>query len=252
MYKQTEQGVKKVAMAVGKGLMRNGTLHACRQNVGAVLSAIPWLDVRMKADVSREAEALSRRLIPLAKEKPWALPREIAYGIEPIMKAFNRAYRKAWKRTAKTYIGSQMKLRREQEDPVVLYLVSTHQKPQPAHEPLQGTVLVDRYWREATGGEDWRVETYVKANKTKTVQWAMGAPHYLITRPNCRHYLIPIKTEEAIRSTLKELNKRHQRKPTHVHRPITDEQRWQAYKALRRAVLDMLERIAPSKKKAGL
>ena len=250
MLKTTEEGVRKVAYALGAALLRNGTLHAVRQRVRAVLDTLSWMDVRMKADVAREAEALARANIISAKESPWSIPRSIAYNIDGVMKAFNRSYRKAWKRTAETYVASRMKMQRGRAEPIVLYLVSRHQKPQPAHEPLQGTVLVDRFWRAITNS-DPRVESYVAAHKTKTVQWAMGAPHYLLTRPNCKHYLIPIRTDEATNSTLHELNKRHQKSRPHVHRPITDAQRWQAYKALRSAVLSSLERIAPAKRKAS-
>lgn len=250
MYKTTEQGTKRVCVALGKALMRQGTLLACREAVSAVLSAIPWMDVRTRADVAREAEALARKNLVLASAYPWKVPSEIAYGLKGIMQAFNRAYRKAWKRTAETYIGSQMKLQRGREEPVVFYLVSEHQKPQPAHEPLQGTVLIDRYWNMATGGDE-RIAEYLKTHKVHTVQWAMGAPHYLISRPNCRHYLMPLKTAEVVGSTLKQIRSRHQKKPTHVHRPITDHQRWLDYKALRVAVLNALQRYAPAKKKIG-
>ena len=249
MYKTTEQGVKKICYAVAKGLLKNGTLSACRANVSAVLASLPWMDVRMKADVAREAEAMARKNIIYVRTAPWAIPRSIAYGLDGVMKAFNRSYRKAWKRTAHTYISSKMKLQRERD--VVFYLVSSHQHPQKAHEPLQGTVLIDRYWREATD-DDLRVSMYVQAHKPKTVQWAMGAPHYLITRPNCRHYLIPLRTKEVIGLTEKALKAKYQKKETGVHRPLTEKQRWQAYKELRATVLSLIEKLAPMKKKAGI
>ena len=251
MYKTTEVGTKRVCVAVGKALLKSGTLLSAREAVSAVLGSLPWLDVRMKADVAREAEALARSAMMVAKAKPWELPWFISYRIDGVMKAFNRAYKKAWKRTARTYIGSQMKLQRGREDPVVFYLVSSHQKPQPAHEPLQGIVLIDRYWNEVTGG-DQRIASWLKTHKVHTLQWAMGAPHYLITRPNCRHYLMALSTAEVVGSTLKQIRARHQKKPTHVHRPITDGQRWLDYKALRNAVLAGLMRYAPKPLKTGL
>ena len=250
MYKTTEQGTKRVCVAIGKALMKQGTLLACREAVSAVLNSISWMDVRMKADVAREAEALARNNLGIASTYPWKVPSGIAYHLEEVMKAFNRAYKKAWKRTAKTYIGSQLKLQRGREEPVVFYLVSSHQKPQPAHEPLQGTVLIDRYWNAATGGDE-RIEGYLKTHKVHTVQWAMGAPHYLISRPNCRHYLIPLKTEEVVSSTVKQIRSRHQRKPTNVRRPITDSQRWVEFKALRVEVLNALMKYAPKPNKTG-
>lgn len=250
MYKTTEQGTKRVCVALGKALMRQGTLLSCREAVGAVLNAIPWMDVRMKADVAREAEALARKNIALASTAPWRVPSGVAYNLEGVMKAFNRAYKKAWKRTADTYIGSQLKLQRGREEPVVFYLVSAHQHPQPAHEPLQGTVLIDRFWNMATDGDE-RIAGYLKTHKTHTVQWAMGAPHYLISRPNCRHYLIPLKTGEVVSSSLKQIRSRHQKKPTHVHRPITDHQRWLDYKALRVTVLNALMKYAPKQNRIG-
>ena len=245
MYASTKNGTKAVMVGVGLGLM-DGTLVSCRKRVVAVLNATAWLDGKSKSDILAQAMDVARAGLLLKKKS--SIPSYVAYNLDDVMKAWNRAYKRTWVRTKKTNVLSGMKLRRGALDPIVFYLVSSHQKPQPAHEPLQGKILVDYFWRSTLEGDVRlpEVEKFVRNRKIHTVQWAMGAPHYLLTRQNCRHHLIPVRTNDVLGMTVKQVKAKYQKTPTHIHRPITDSQRYEEYRDLKAAVL------RETKRKAGL
>lgn len=249
MYKETRKGTELVILAIGLGL-REGTLSSVRERVAAVLGATPFLDDRSKKDImgcaldlARQGSAFKKKLVVLCDF--------LAGHIDGVMKAWNRAYRRAWGRTAENLVRSGLKFHRFREDPVVFYLVSWHQKPQPAHEPLQGKVLVDREWRNVlvdVGDQELvkKVGSYVRDHNTLTVQKAMGDPYYLVVRPGCRHYLIPLKTKMVLDHDPKELRSMVRQRNRTVHRPLTDHDRWVAYVDLRNSVRTKL------RKKLGL
>ena len=95
---------------------------------------------------------------------------------------------------------------------------------------------------------------YIRNRKIHTVQWAMGEPCYLLTRPNCRHYLIPVATKYALSHSLGDIRKLVQPRKTGVRRPLTDHDRWIAFVDLRAAVLSDLrnELVKVSGWKAGI
>ena len=244
MYESTRKGTKETMVAIAAALFRYGSLVACRKAVGTVLDRAAWLDSKSRSDIMKQAMGVARVGLLIKKDR---LAFYVAYNLDEVMKAWNRAWKRTWVRTRKTSVMSGMKIQRGREDPVVFYLVSSHQKPQPAHKDLQGKVLVDYYWRDTLEGDDriGLVGKYVRNRKIRTVQWAMGEPHYLLVRPNCAHRLIPLKTDDVLTMDIKSLKNKYKPSSVHVHRPISDETRWQEYVALRRTVL------AEAKKKTG-
>ena len=244
MYDSTRKGTKETMVAVAAALFRYGSLTACRKAVGAALARAAWLDSKSRSDIMGEAMAVARVGLLIKKDR---LAHYVAYNLDEVMKAWNRAWKRTWVRTRKTSVMSGMKLQRGREDPVVFYLVSWHQNPQPAHKGLQGKVLVDYYWKDVLEGDEriGLVRKYVKNRKIRTVQWAMGEPHYLLVRPNCKHRLIPLRTDDVLTLDIKSLKAKYKSKVGHVRRPISDEARWKDYVALRGAVL------MEAKKKTG-
>ena len=244
MYESTRKGTKETMVAIAAALFRYGSLVACRKGVGTVLDRAAWLDSKSRSDIMRQAMAVARVGLLIKKDR---LASYVAYNLDEVMKAWNRAWKRTWVRTRKTSVMSGMKLQRGREDPIVFYLVSWHQKPQPAHKDLQGKVLVDYYWKDTLEGDEriGLVRKYVRNRKIRTVQWAMGEPHYLLTRPNCKHRLIPLRTDDVLTLDIKSLRGKYKPASVHVHRPISDEQRWREYVELRRAVL------MEAKKKTG-
>ena len=247
MYKETFDGTLGICVAVCRSLCNTHTLRESAVLVRAVLDGFPWMDRSSRAEVSLEAELLTRALM---MEEPRMYGVRLSNGCVGVMRAFNRAYKRRWVRTKGRYVRDSLYAHRNGTAHIVFYLVSKHQKPQEAHRDLQGRVLVDRYWKSALDeGTAEKVKAYIREHGTRTVQWAMGAPHYLITRVNCRHYLIPLGTDSVLRMTEAELNAMYQRRPSGVKRPITDDERYQAFLELKRAIRSRCARIV--KRKGG-
>ena len=254
MYKSTRNGTVKTMEAVFKGMRDGSSITRFSKSLNLMLrKSFPWMDDWGRREVLDAATAVFRAsLLRLAdQEKSY---QRVAVLFDGVMKAFNRAYRRTWVRTKRTGVTSLLKLERGKDHPCVFYLVSKHQLPQKAHEPLQGKVLIDPKWRTVLEGrpEEKRVASYVRRHKTMTVYQAMRAPYYLIVRPNCRHFLIPLPTTSAITLSERGVNAIYQKRPAHVHRPITDAERRKAYRELRSTVLGLAQKILGQKNKAGV
>lgn len=241
MNAEVRRAALSLSLALGEGLLSRSSERAVLSSVGG----IPWLDGESRADCGRTLADLRRRGILLARD-PSAVPGYVASSCVPeIVKSLNRAKRREWRKTKALHVRSGMRICRGREDPIVFYLVSSHQKPQEAHAGLQGKVLIDRYWASVLAGhprELAEVGGYVRANRPMTVQRAMGAPHYLIVRPNCRHYLIPVPTREVMGMSRRDLREAHNKAPTRVRRPISDAERYRQLRELESEVLAKLSK----------
>lgn len=94
----------------------------------------------------------------------------------------------------------------------VFFLCSSHSNPAEDHKDWQGKIYVDRFWRNTLGDDAelvYAVQSYIKNHDVKTVQWVMQAPVYMITRPYCRHKMIPMALEEVLHSSLKKIKANH-------------------------------------------
>lgn len=95
----------------------------------------------------------------------------------------------------------------------IFFLCSVHDKPADDHKMWQGLIYIDRFWRQKVSGDlYYAVLSYVKNRGIHTVQWVMHDPVWMTTRPNCKHYFIPLKTEEVLHSSPKALSERHRYK----------------------------------------
>lgn len=94
----------------------------------------------------------------------------------------------------------------------VFYLVSWHQKPAEGHKAVQGTLLIDRYWKsvlERNGLGFYSDLVQEKAKGMLTVQKAQQAPMYLIWRPYCRHKIKAVPIAEALTEDEKTIRRNH-------------------------------------------
>lgn len=251
MTPDVRKGAKEVMLSVGLALLRQPTLVGFKKRISAALERQAWLDNASRADVRAAAEGVFRR--GLFIKDPSKIPDYCAANADEIVKAFNRSKRREWAKTKKLHVDSRMKMLRAMEDPIVFQLVSSHQKPAEGHKDLQGHLLIDRFWKETLESKGVpperirEIAKFVKSNDIRTVQWAMGAPCYLIVRPNCRHRLIPVRTDDALSLSLKSLNARLNSGKTYVKRPITDAQRYAQAKALKEEIRSSLNRALTSK-----
>lgn len=87
------------------------------------------------------------------------------------------------------------------------FLCSTHKNPAEDHKDWEGKMYFDADWAD----QDWsdedraRIAAYIRNHDLKTVQWVTGEPVYLITRPNCKHYLVNIPIQDVLKSSVKAL-----------------------------------------------
>lgn len=131
----------------------------------------------------------------------------------------------------------------------VFYVSTVHQKPADGHKDWQGKLYVDRMWRSnlrSEGMESWipTVGKWIAEHGIKTVQWAIGAPVYLCTRPYCRHKLIPIPVYEAMSCSRKQLIARHPEILDHSHRSMTRAQAAAKYTKRRQELRRQVKQLA--------
>ena len=116
------------------------------------------------------------------------------------------------------------------DDSQIFFICSVHEKPAKDHADWQGLIYVDRFWRTKVS-EEMRpaVQSYIRNHQILTVQEIMGEPVYLTTRPNCKHFFIPLETKEVLHSSIKKIRKEiGYRKDT----PYTVQEREALYKQI--------------------
>ena len=89
----------------------------------------------------------------------------------------------------------------------MFYIASEHQDCAEDHKDYQGRLYYDRFWRRYVkdARARKRVESFIERKKLRSIQWVIGRPVWLITRPNCRHYFEQVTIEEAMGSSAKDI-----------------------------------------------
>ena len=97
------------------------------------------------------------------------------------------------------------------DTPKVFYLASSHNDCAKDHKIAQGKIYIDEAWENYITSEKLKkqIKEYIAKHHTQTIQYIMGDPVWFITRPNCRHYFVAIKTKEAIKVSSKRLSSRY-------------------------------------------
>lgn len=100
---------------------------------------------------------------------------------------------------------------RHYENPRVFYLASSHNDCAKDHADYQGKIYIDEKWKDLVKDLDLKIKIlqYVNANNVKTFQWVIGKPVWLITRPNCRHYMKSLTTEDVLGNSVSTLTRNH-------------------------------------------
>lgn len=85
----------------------------------------------------------------------------------------------------------------------VFYLASQHADSAEDHVDAQGEIYLDKRWTRKIKGEALReaVRREKERRGMEYYQDIIFRPVWLVTRPNCRHYFIPLKTEDVISGT---------------------------------------------------
>lgn len=100
---------------------------------------------------------------------------------------------------------------RHYENPRVFYLASSHNDCASDHKDYQGKIYIDEKWKDLVKDLELKVKIlqYVNANNVKTFQWVIGKPVWFITRPNCRHYMKSLTTEDVLGNSVSTLTRNH-------------------------------------------
>lgn len=135
-------------------------------------------------------------------------------NLERVIKAENLIQRNEGVRARMSGLKEQVKNNREQNVPVIFYLCSHHAHPAEDHAFWEAKLYVDRFWRRTVQGiydenQIKVIEKFIKEQDIHTVQWVTGFPVYMVSRPYCRHFFIPVQTSEALGSSLKDIRKNH-------------------------------------------
>lgn len=123
--------------------------------------------------------------------------------------AYNTAQKEEEKRKKKVIDGEQERAKKEGK---VFYLCSEHRDCAIDHVDYQGKIYVDERWETIIKDDvlKGKIAEYVIMNNIQTFQWVIGAPVYMITRPNCRHFFKLLDNDEVLKAkSLKSLIKRN-------------------------------------------
>lgn len=113
----------------------------------------------------------------------------------------------------------------------VFFLASSHVKPAKDHADWEGKIYVSEFWKDRVDDNQdrARIEAYIRNHDIKTVEWVTGEPVYLIFRPNCKHYLIPLDIEEVLHNSARALLKKHSGYMYHTHEMTYEEGQYRLY-----------------------
>ena len=173
----------------------------------ALLDTQDYLNVREKAYIYKHFRNLSRVGDPEYYK--------FNTVILEATKVMNKVERNNTARAKKKIIKDTLKNNREQRLPVLFYLCSYHEKCAEDHKAYQGKLYVDRYWKSTLEQYPdlwWLVEpvqAYIRNHDLMTIQEATSSKPYLITRPNCKHFFIPIDIWTVLTSSLPAIKREH-------------------------------------------
>lgn len=96
-------------------------------------------------------------------------------------------------------------------NPRVFYLASSHNDCAEDHIDYQGKIYIDEKWKDLVKSKEIKdeIQKYVNIHNTKTFQWVIGKPVWFITRPNCRHYMKALTTEDVLGHSVDVLTRNH-------------------------------------------
>lgn len=109
--------------------------------------------------------------------------------------AYKKGMSMAWE-TAQHYDGEkraeaiQRCLNDARAEGRYIWLCSSHGDPAKGHEPWQGKYYYDEEAPEY-------VIQWAKSHGLKSYQWVIGEPVWMLTRPNCRHYMASLSYDYA-------------------------------------------------------
>lgn len=101
-------------------------------------------------------------------------------------------------------------LDKAEEDKSPFFLCSSHPKPAKDHADWEGKMYYDEDYEQYVPEELLdQVRAYIRNRKLVTVQWVVGAPVFLTTRRNCKHYFRNVPIQEVLHASARSLLRKH-------------------------------------------
>jgi hypothetical protein len=216
---------------------------------------IPYLNQQEAAYLADACVELARRCKARLKIDPdadLAVLMARPFMIKPMEHAANVMDKRLQTKAKATILEKQFDYNRPRA--VIFYICSRHQTPAKGHKGLQGKIYVDRFWRQTlrNAGDEYlipAVQSLIRARSIMTVQDVTQDPYWLIYRPYCRHYFVPVPTGEVMGSVSdSEVLMNHPEARMHVHRSMDDQMRRDKYIRRRAKISGKLQKIRDKKK----
>lgn len=133
--------------------------------------------------------------------------------IQGEIRLFNRLERKYIGTNKRHGLLNMISDHADQTFPGIFYLASYHKNSADAHGKYQGRIYVDEHWSAIMDQHpelNWLVypiASYIKGHNVKSIQWVSGLDGdkdspYLMLRPYCKHFFIPLSTWDVLTSSL--------------------------------------------------
>lgn len=216
MTKTSEDFVTKVLLFIKKAKHGNRTQAYIQKEIKRQIDALNFVNAKQKA------ELLKRFMYVVRNDGT-------EHGYRLLFKTMNQIERRRMTAAKLTVLESKIQKARATREghrtghgarymaptPGVFYLCSVHTGPAADHEDWQGKIYVDRFWRSVmegarcTADQIRGVEAYIRNHNILTLQEVVNHKPYLITRPYCRHFFIPLSTAEVLGSSLNSILKKH-------------------------------------------
>lgn len=92
------------------------------------------------------------------------------------------------------------KVRVKKRDNLIFFLCSFHEDSASDHEDYQGKIYIDSDYKKKIKIKELlsQIELYIYYNNTPSIQSVVFDKPYLITRPNCRHFIKAIDTNRVL------------------------------------------------------
>lgn len=98
---------------------------------------------------------------------------------------------------------------------IIFYLASEHPDCADDHKDYQGKIYIKDSWRTIIKQKELipKIEAFINQKRIMTIEKAIAQPIWLSTRPNCRHYFMPITVQQALGNITELKSKLRTKKP---------------------------------------
>ena len=216
MTKKYEDCVRRVLLFMKEARSTGKSLAYIKKEIKCQVDTLKFVTPRQKAE-------LVRRLMRVARGDT------TEHGIRMVIHYVNFVERRSQTAAKITVLESKIQKARTTREghttghgarylpptPGVFYLCSVHTGPAADHKGWQGKIYVDRFWKSVmegarcTADQIRGVEAYIRNHNVLNLQEVVNHKPYLVTRPYCRHFFIPLSTAEVLGSSLNSILKKH-------------------------------------------